>query len=163
MWCILIIIFLYRKQVDASHPFKVNWDTLSYLPYLTYHALPYLTYLTVFCRFSYLSTYVPFKYLLSKSADQFVEKFISREHSLKDYRKEIENFNRMASQVTLLPVLVPMHLFVLDCHQLNQVWGSSFLVSTPNFCFFISILFVSFKIFSEVHWNIAFCGDIYLI
>ena len=71
--------------------------------------------------YRYTETYQPFLYLLSKDADKFVDKFISRERPLTEYVKQIEKLKDMSSRVASLPVFVPMHLFLLDCTVLNQV------------------------------------------
>lgn len=77
---------------------------------------------SVVCLFlRYLSTYETFKYLLSSSSSQYVQKFISRDRPLRDYRREIERFKKLASDVASLPVLVPMNLFQIDCSSINKV------------------------------------------
>lgn len=76
----------------------------------------------VFCvPVRYLSTYDPFKYLMSKSSSQHVQKFISRDRQLRDYQREIERYKKMAADAASLPVLVPMNLFLIDCHSINKV------------------------------------------
>jgi len=68
-----------------------------------------------------LSTYEPFKHLMTRAADMFVSKFISKERSLRDYRREIDKLYKMAADIAKLPVHIPMHFFLLDCNQLNEV------------------------------------------
>ncbi|XP_067685210.1 dynein axonemal heavy chain 3-like [Haliotis asinina] len=68
----------------------------------------------------YKSTYEPYKYLLSTNADTFTNKFVSRDHSLREYVREIEKLKKMASEIGSLPVLIPMHLFLLNCTHINK-------------------------------------------
>ncbi|ESO88893.1 hypothetical protein LOTGIDRAFT_125424 [Lottia gigantea] len=68
----------------------------------------------------YETVYEPYKYLLSTDSDQTVHKFISKERPLRMYVQEIEKLRRMISEVGSLPVLVPMHLFHLDCTNINE-------------------------------------------
>ncbi|XP_055958183.1 dynein axonemal heavy chain 3 [Patella vulgata] len=68
----------------------------------------------------YKTVYEPYKYLLSNEADQTVHKFISRERPLRTYVQEIEKLRKMVSEVGSLPVLVPMHLFHLNCDHINK-------------------------------------------
>ena len=69
----------------------------------------------------YTSTYEKFQYLLTKNSDTQVDKFIKRDKPLREYVKEIERLKGMASAIGSLPVLVPMHFFLLDCSKINQV------------------------------------------
>ena len=71
--------------------------------------------------FRYTETYEPFTYLLSPEADRFTDKFISRKKPLTDYVVQIEKLKDMASRIGSLPVLVPMHFFLLDCTVLHKV------------------------------------------
>ncbi|XP_033114673.1 dynein heavy chain 3, axonemal-like isoform X5 [Anneissia japonica] len=68
----------------------------------------------------YISVYNPFEYLLSKQSDTIVERFINKEQHLRDYVREIEKLKSMADEAALLPVFVPMHLFLLDCNTINS-------------------------------------------
>ncbi|XP_070559259.1 dynein axonemal heavy chain 3-like isoform X5 [Ptychodera flava] len=68
----------------------------------------------------YQSEYVPYQYLLSKDSDIQVEKFISRDQHLRNYVREIEKLKTMALEIGSLPVYVPMHLFLLDCNDINS-------------------------------------------
>ncbi len=77
--------------------------------------------LVIYTPSRYTNVYEPFSYLLTKDADRFVDKFITKQHSLLEYVKEIEKLKDMASTVASLPIAVPMHLFLLDCHKINQV------------------------------------------
>ena len=65
--------------------------------------------------------YAPYAYLLKASSDQQVEKFVSKEQHLRDYVREIEKLKKMADEVALFPLWVPMHLFQLDCNNINSV------------------------------------------
>ncbi|XP_033642613.1 dynein heavy chain 3, axonemal-like [Asterias rubens] len=68
----------------------------------------------------YKSVYEPYSYLLTNASDVKVEKFVSKEQHLRDYVREIENIKAMAREVASLPVYVPMHVFVLDCNNINS-------------------------------------------
>ncbi|XP_041348477.1 dynein heavy chain 3, axonemal-like isoform X2 [Gigantopelta aegis] len=68
----------------------------------------------------YKTVYDRYKYLLSRDAEATIQKFISKDRSLSEYMREIEKLKLVASEVGSLPVFVPMHLFLLDCNQLNQ-------------------------------------------
>ncbi|XP_052779096.1 dynein axonemal heavy chain 3-like isoform X2 [Mya arenaria] len=68
----------------------------------------------------YRSIYKPYKHLLSVEADKKIDKFLSRDRSLREYTKEIETLKKMANDIASFPVLVPMYFFLLDCTQFNQ-------------------------------------------
>ncbi|XP_076448252.1 dynein axonemal heavy chain 3-like [Babylonia areolata] len=68
----------------------------------------------------YKSVYEPYKYLFSKDTDQAVQKFVSRDRSLREYTAQIERLKTMASEIGSLPVFIPMHFFLLDCSNFNQ-------------------------------------------
>lgn len=70
-----------------------------------------------------MAVYAPYKYLFTKDTEGQVQKFISREHSLQEYAAAIEQLKQMASEIGSLPVYVPMHVFLLDCTNLNKVRG----------------------------------------
>jgi dynein heavy chain len=69
----------------------------------------------------YTSVYKPYQYLLSKDTWRNMEKFITKGNPLRDYVREIEKLKKMASEVASLPVFIPMHLFMLNCEQINAV------------------------------------------
>ena len=73
----------------------------------------------------YLSTYEPFKYLMSKSASLYVKNFIKRDRQLAEYELVIERFKKMASDAALLSVYVPMNVFLIDCSGINKVYLST--------------------------------------
>ena len=50
-----------------------------------------------------------------------VQKFINKDHPLREYVEAIEKLKTMASEINSLPVFVPMHFFLLDCSGFNQV------------------------------------------
>ncbi|XP_041458176.1 dynein heavy chain 3, axonemal-like isoform X7 [Lytechinus variegatus] len=64
--------------------------------------------------------YAPYAYLLKSSSDSQVEKFVSKDQHLRDYVREIEKLKKMAAEVGLFPLNVPMHLFQLDCTDINS-------------------------------------------
>ena len=65
--------------------------------------------------------YKPFEYLLSRESDHAMEKFISRNHSLIEYRRELDELKVMELKIAQLPVYIPMNLFLLDCTHINKV------------------------------------------
>ncbi|XP_030856161.1 dynein heavy chain 3, axonemal-like [Strongylocentrotus purpuratus] len=64
--------------------------------------------------------YAPYAYLLKSSSDSQVEKFVNKDQHLRDYVREIEKLKKMAAEVGLFPLNVPMHLFELDCTDINR-------------------------------------------
>ncbi|XP_076804480.1 dynein axonemal heavy chain 3-like isoform X3 [Clavelina lepadiformis] len=69
----------------------------------------------------YRGVYEPiYGHLLNGKTDRKVQQFIEREPPLRSYVKELEKLKAMARSTSSLPVNVPMHLFLLDCKQLNQ-------------------------------------------
>ena len=62
-----------------------------------------------------------------------VAHFIKREPPLKSYVKELEKLKNMNFSISNLPVHVPMHLFLLDCEELNQVKLCTFLALSFTF------------------------------
>ena len=84
----------------------------------------------------YQNAYDPYKYLFAKETDQIVQKFVSRDRSLREYSKEIEKLKAMASEVASLPVFIPMHFFLLDCTELNQV---NITIMFACYCVFVCV------------------------
>ncbi|XP_053376707.1 dynein axonemal heavy chain 3-like [Mercenaria mercenaria] len=68
----------------------------------------------------YRSLYEPYKHLISEDADKQVDKFLSRDRSLREYTREIEKLKKMEFDIASFPVFVPMYFFLLDCSHLNQ-------------------------------------------
>lgn len=60
---------------------------------------------------------------MSDDSKAKVQKFIQRDKSLREYVNEIEKLKKLKSEVASLPVLIPMHLFLLDCTKINKVSG----------------------------------------
>ncbi|XP_071815449.1 dynein axonemal heavy chain 3-like isoform X3 [Apostichopus japonicus] len=69
---------------------------------------------------SYCSFYKPYSYLLSRTSDQKVARFISKEQHLRDYVREIEKLKKMSSEICSFPEFVPMNLFWVDCERVNK-------------------------------------------
>jgi hypothetical protein len=44
-----------------------------------------------------------------------------KDRRLPDYRKKVDYFKSLISQILVMPKSVPMHLFLIDCSKLNQV------------------------------------------
>lgn len=65
-------------------------------------------------------------HLLNAQTDHKVAHFIEREPPLRSYVKELEKLRAMSKSVGSLAVHVPMHLFLLDCEDLNQVRFESY-------------------------------------
>ncbi|EDV21418.1 uncharacterized protein TRIADDRAFT_60039 [Trichoplax adhaerens] len=68
----------------------------------------------------YRSVYQPYNYLLTKKAIEDCEIFVQEDHSLEEYVAKIEKFQDMITEIGSLPVLVPMHLFTLNCDGANR-------------------------------------------
>ncbi|XP_052058680.1 dynein axonemal heavy chain 3-like isoform X1 [Mytilus californianus] len=76
----------------------------------------------------YKATYKPYLHLVSDDSKTKVQRFIHRDKSLREYVAEIEKLKKLKSEVSSLPVLIPMHLFLLDCTKINK-W----LIERVNF------------------------------
>ena len=61
---------------------------------------------------------------MSDESKAKVQKFLQRDKSLREYVTEIEKLKKLKSEVASLPVLIPMHLFLLDCTKINKVGGT---------------------------------------
>uniref|UniRef100_A0A1I8FV89 DHC_N2 domain-containing protein n=1 Tax=Macrostomum lignano TaxID=282301 RepID=A0A1I8FV89_9PLAT len=68
----------------------------------------------------YKQRYQQFQYIISRTTEGKILKFISRERNLRDYVKEIEKLKALRDQLAVMPDHVPMHLFLLDCSHLNE-------------------------------------------
>nr|XP_026694595.1 dynein heavy chain 3, axonemal isoform X2 [Ciona intestinalis] len=69
----------------------------------------------------YRAVYEPtYNHLLKSQTDSKVASFLEREPPLRSYVKELEKLRSMSSSIGSLPVYIPMHLFLLDCKELNQ-------------------------------------------
>ena len=77
-----------------------------------------------FINFRYQSTYKAFNYLLSKQCEDEIDKFLRKDRSLSEYRKKIDYLKLLYSQISVLPLEVPMNLFWIDCSKLNEVNSS---------------------------------------
>nr|XP_039250666.1 dynein heavy chain 3, axonemal-like [Styela clava] len=69
----------------------------------------------------YRTTYEPiYHYLLNENTDKKVKNFLGKEPTLRSYRKELEKLLSMSRSISVLPVYIPMNLFLIDCVGLNQ-------------------------------------------
>ncbi|KAF6040218.1 hypothetical protein EB796_001432 [Bugula neritina] len=68
----------------------------------------------------YVSIYEPYQYLLTKHADDTINKYISKGRSLREFIKEIERLKDMAHKICCLPPYAPMHFYLVDCTRLHQ-------------------------------------------
>ncbi|KAK3779700.1 hypothetical protein RRG08_013655 [Elysia crispata] len=68
----------------------------------------------------YREVYKRYAYLFKKETVMEVQKFINKDHPLREYVEAIEKLKTMASEINSLPVFVPMHFFLLDCSGFNQ-------------------------------------------
>jgi len=68
-----------------------------------------------------VSIYEPYQYLLTKHADDTINKYISKGRSLREFIKEIERLKDMAHKICCLPPYAPMHFYLVDCTRLHQV------------------------------------------
>lgn len=69
----------------------------------------------------YKSTYTAFNYLITNDCVNDVERLLKKERHIKDYRKMLDYLKHLVGQITLLPLKVPMNLFLIDCSKINQV------------------------------------------
>ena len=69
----------------------------------------------------YKKVYDPFRYINSNESEQDIQEFIEKEKSLSNFRSKIDFFKQLMSEISLLPLRVPMNLFLIDCSKLNQV------------------------------------------
>ena len=67
---------------------------------------------------------------MSDDSKTKVQRFIQRDKSLREYVNEIEKLKKLKSEVASLPVLIPMHLFLLDCTKINEVYLSNLFIFT---------------------------------
>ena len=84
-----------------------------------------------------------YNYLLNARTADKVAEFIKREPPLRSYVKELEKLRSMTRSISSLYIHVSMHLFLLDCEELNQVsiealffLVHSFQGRAQHFCFF---------------------------
>eukprot|EP01135_Chromosphaera_perkinsii_P007265 Nk52_evm73s745 gene=Nk52_evmTU73s745 len=67
----------------------------------------------------YLTSYDPYKYLLSLKAQKRAEEFVKANNSLDQFTEEINKFHAVRDEIRLLPKILPMGLISLDCTVLN--------------------------------------------
>ncbi|XP_053575219.1 dynein axonemal heavy chain 3-like [Bombina bombina] len=68
----------------------------------------------------YSLVYKPFLHLLSPLMEARLETLIKKGLNLNVYEKEIKILKKISSDVSSLPVLVPMELMLLNCSEINQ-------------------------------------------
>jgi len=69
----------------------------------------------------YKSTYSPFKYLLSNDCENDVEKFLKKERSIKECKKQLDHLLSFKDKAYDLSAYVPMNLYLIDCTKINEV------------------------------------------
>lgn len=70
----------------------------------------------------YIETYDNYIYMLKQTTETRIKKFVGkRDKTLRDFRKEIEILKNLINEIALLPIVIPMHLFSLDCNRVNGV------------------------------------------
>ncbi|XP_018409373.1 PREDICTED: dynein heavy chain 3, axonemal-like [Nanorana parkeri] len=72
----------------------------------------------------YAKVYKPFLQMLSPQTEKRLETLAQKNVSLKVYARELDNVKKLASDVALLPVFVPMKMMFMDCFEINQRWGA---------------------------------------
>ncbi|KAG8578269.1 hypothetical protein GDO81_010439 [Engystomops pustulosus] len=68
----------------------------------------------------YTLVYKPFLHLLSPIIQRRLKTLVQKDLSLEVYAKELDNMQKLASDVALLPVYVPMRMLLMDCSEINQ-------------------------------------------
>jgi hypothetical protein len=69
----------------------------------------------------YKSTYSPFKYLLSNDCENDVEKFLKKERSIKECKKQLDYLLSFKDKAYDLSAHVAMNLYLIDCTKINEV------------------------------------------
>jgi len=69
---------------------------------------------------SYRSVYKTYQHLLTQEAENNTDQFLRGEHDLLEYQRAIEKHKSLTDQVMTLIVIVPMHLFELNCSKMNK-------------------------------------------
>lgn len=70
----------------------------------------------------YQKTYDAYNYLLSNQCDDDIEKFLRKERSLEEFRTKIDHLKELIAKIVVMPINVPMNLFLIDCSIINQVF-----------------------------------------
>ncbi|KAM4037486.1 dynein axonemal heavy chain 3-like [Anomaloglossus baeobatrachus] len=68
----------------------------------------------------YSLVYKPFLHLLSSLTERRLNILVQKDVGLKVFARELDNMKKLASDVALLPVFVPMKMFLMDCSEINQ-------------------------------------------
>lgn len=61
-----------------------------------------------------------YSHLFSGEAEQQVVAFLQGEHSLEEYRKEIEHFRDLAKEISGHDDIVHFDMFTLECHDIKR-------------------------------------------
>jgi len=69
---------------------------------------------------SYRSVYKTYQHLLTQEAENNTDQFLRGEHDLVEYQKAIETHKSLTDEVMDLIVIVPMHLFELNCSKMHK-------------------------------------------
>ncbi|XP_073413059.1 dynein axonemal heavy chain 3-like [Dendrobates tinctorius] len=68
----------------------------------------------------YSLVYKPFLHLLSPLTERRLKILAQKDVGLKVFARELDNMKKLASDVALLPVYVPMKMLLMDCSEINQ-------------------------------------------
>ncbi|XP_073507678.1 dynein axonemal heavy chain 3-like [Phyllobates terribilis] len=68
----------------------------------------------------YSLVYKPFLHLLSPLTERRLKMLAQKDVGLKVFAREVDNMEKLASDVALLPVYVPMKMLLMDCSEINQ-------------------------------------------
>ena len=71
--------------------------------------------------FRYESAYKAYEYILSIKSQEETDLFLIKDRRLPDFRKKIDYLKALISQIVVMPINVPMNLFLIDCSKLNEV------------------------------------------
>lgn len=109
----------------------------------------------LFYRFR--SVYTFYKYLLSRDSDRRTTNFISGDHQLLQYGRELEKLYVLSRAGASMDLSIPMELFVLDCTGINDV--CMILIThfpLPQYLSTIAFVWVQWVRFcmNEEVWNI---------
>ncbi|KAM4746905.1 dynein axonemal heavy chain 3-like [Rhinophrynus dorsalis] len=68
----------------------------------------------------YSLIYKPYLHLLSPLTEKRLEALINKDVGLNSFAREIDHMKKLASDVSSLPVYIPMEMLLLDCSEINQ-------------------------------------------
>lgn len=69
-----------------------------------------------------------------------IERFLRKDRQIKEYRKKLDFLKDLVAKVQVLPLRVPMNLFLIDCSRMNRVGAIPL-----SFLIFYTLIFVEFS------------------